>query len=55
MLFICTAPGSLHHNKAFLGDPHSSPIHIMIYSVLGWLFLFLGYYKAVQLKKTKNK
>jgi len=54
MWFICGALGSLHH-KAFLGDPHSSPIHIMIYSVLGWLFLFLGHYKSVQLKKSKSK
>jgi len=53
MWFICGALGSLHH-KAFLGEPPSSPIHIMIYSVLGWLFLFLGHYKAAQLKKTKS-
>jgi len=30
--------------KAFVGFEPSSPLHIMIFFVLGWLFLFLGYY-----------
>ena len=32
--------------KAFEGQPPANPIHIMIFFVLGWLFLFLGYYKS---------
>jgi len=32
--------------KAFEGDPPSTPIHVMIFLVLGWLFLFLNHYKS---------
>ena len=32
--------------KALEGMPASSPIHIMIFFVLGWIFLFLGHYKS---------
>jgi len=31
--------------KAFEAVPTPSPIYIMIYWVLGWLFLFLSHYK----------
>jgi len=32
--------------KAFEGQTPNSPIHIMIFFVLGWLFLFLSHYKS---------
>jgi hypothetical protein len=32
--------------KAFEGEPPSTPLHIMVLFVLGWLFLFLSHYKA---------
>ncbi|UCD37493.1 MAG: hypothetical protein JSW54_11780 [Fidelibacterota bacterium] len=34
---------------AFEGEAPISPIHIMIFFVLGWLFLFLSYYQSRQL------
>jgi len=32
--------------KALEGEAPSSPIHVIIFLVLGWLFLFLGHYKS---------
>lgn len=32
--------------KAFEGLPTPSPIHLMIMLALGWVFLFLGYYRS---------
>ncbi len=34
--------------KAFEGQPAPSPMNIMIFFVLGWLFLFLSHYKSRQ-------
>lgn len=34
--------------KALEGEAPSSPILVIIFLVLGWLFLFLGYYKSRQ-------
>ena len=32
--------------KAFEGQAPTSPVHVIIFLVLGWLFLFLGHYKS---------
>jgi predicted membrane channel-forming protein YqfA (hemolysin III family) len=32
--------------KALEGETPSTPLHVMIFLVLGWLFLFLGHYKS---------
>jgi len=46
--FLCGETGKLHL-KAFEGDPMPSPIEIMVFLVLGWLFILAGEYKARQL------
>jgi hypothetical protein len=43
--FICGIAG-LPFLKAFEGEAPTTPIHVMIFLVLGWLFLFLGHYKS---------
>jgi hypothetical protein len=43
--FTCGMAGVLYL-KAFEGVTQGSPIHIMIFFVLGWIFLFLSHYKA---------
>jgi hypothetical protein len=45
--FICGI-ASLPFLKAFEGDAPSTPIHVMIFLVLGWLFLFLGHRKSLK-------
>ncbi|MFC1976034.1 hypothetical protein ACFLXQ_06525 [Chloroflexota bacterium] len=49
--FLCgeTAP---MHLKAFEGRSPPVPIEIMVFLVLGWLFVLVGEYKAMQLKKS---
>jgi len=32
--------------KALEGQAPTSPVHVIIFLVLGWLFLFLGHYKS---------
>ena len=49
--FLCGETGKLHL-KAFAGDPAPSPIEIMVFLVLGWLFVLLGEYKSMQLKRS---
>jgi hypothetical protein len=49
--FLCGETGKLHL-KAFAGDPAPTPIEIMVFLVLGWLFVLLGEYKAMRLKKS---
>jgi hypothetical protein len=49
--FLCGETGKLHL-KAFAGDPAPSPIEIMVFLVLGWLFVLLGEYKAMRLRKS---
>jgi hypothetical protein len=49
--FLCGETGKLHL-KAFAGDPAPTPIEIMVFLVLGWLFVLLGEYKATRLKKS---
>ena len=49
--FLCGETGMLHL-KAFAGAPAPSPIEIMVFLALGWLFVLLGEYKAMRLKKS---
>ena len=39
---------SQQHVKALSGQPPTSPMNIMLPLLLGWLFLFLGHYKAAK-------
>lgn len=52
--FICGALG-----KPFLlavqDLPTSSPVHIIIFTTLGWLFLLLGHYKSYRHTKSNNR
>ncbi len=43
--FTC-GMASLPFLKLYEGEAPTSPIHVMIYLALGWLFLFLGHYKS---------
>jgi hypothetical protein len=43
--FICGI-ASQPFLKALEGEAPPSPIHVMIFLVLGWFFLFLGHYKS---------
>lgn len=43
--FVCGI-AAIPFLKALEGLPASSPIHIMIFMALGWIFLFLGHYKS---------
>jgi len=43
--FICGIAGQ-PFLKAFEGEAPSTPIHVMIFLVLGWFFLFLSHYKS---------
>ena len=43
--FICGIAGQ-PFTKAFEGQAPTSPIHVMIFLVLGWLFLYLSHYKS---------
>jgi len=45
--FICGI-ASMPFLKALEGETPSTPLHVMIFLVLGWLFLFLGHYKSRQ-------
>ena len=49
--FICGETAKMHL-KAFAGSTQPSPIEIMVFLVLGWLFVLVGEYKAMQLKKS---
>jgi hypothetical protein len=40
------------HLKAFEGSSVPSPIEVMVFLVLGWLFVLVGEYKAMHLKKS---
>jgi hypothetical protein len=46
--FLCGETGKLHL-KAFKADPIPSPIEIMVFLVLGWIFVLVGEYKSRQL------
>jgi len=43
--FICGIAGQ-PFLKVFEGEAPTTPIHVMVYLVLGWLFLFLSHYKS---------
>jgi len=47
--FLCGETGKMHL-KAFEGSPQPTPIEIMVFLVLGWLFVMVGEYKDLQLK-----
>jgi len=45
--FLCKALGT-PYMKALEGEPLESPVSIIVYLVLGWLFLFLSHWKSAQ-------
>ena len=47
--FLCGETAKLHL-KAFEGGSIPSPIEIMVFLVLGWLFILIGDYKEMRLK-----
>ena len=49
--FLCGETAKLHL-KAFEGSLVPSPIEIMVFLVLGWLFVLIGNYKEMRLQKT---
>jgi hypothetical protein len=49
--FLCGETGMLHL-RAFADAPAPSPIEIMVFLALVWLFVLLGEYKAMRLKKS---
>jgi hypothetical protein len=49
--FICGETAKMHL-KAFEGSSVPSPIEVMVFLVLGWFFVLIGEYKAMQLKKS---
>jgi NhaP-type Na+/H+ or K+/H+ antiporter len=42
------------YQKALLELPQSSPIMVIVYLVLGWLFILLSQYKSIQYVKEKE-
>jgi phage gp29-like protein len=48
--FLCGETSKMHL-KAFEGSPFPVPIEIMVFLVLGWLFVLIGDYKEMRLKK----
>jgi len=49
--FLCGETARMHL-KAFEGLAPPTPIEIMVFLVLGWLFVLIGNYKEMRLKKT---
>ena len=49
--FLCGETAKMHL-KAFEGQSPPSPIEIIVFLVLGWLFVLIGDYKEMQLKKS---
>lgn len=50
--FLCGETSKMHL-KAFEGSPAPVPIEIMVFLVLGWLFVLIGDYKAMRLNKSR--
>ena len=48
--FLCGETAKMHL-KAFEGSPAPSPIEIMVFLILGWLFVLIGDYREMRLKK----
>ena len=51
--FTCGLGGQLIA-QAFEGSDNTPPLHIMIFFVLGWIFLFLSHYQARKEKITEG-
>jgi hypothetical protein len=49
--FLCGETGKLHQ-LAFAGDPAPSPIEIMTFLALGWLFVLVGEYQSMRLNRS---
>jgi hypothetical protein len=49
--FLCGETAKMHL-KAFEGQSPPSPIEIMVFLVLGWIFVLLGEYKSMRLKRS---
>jgi len=49
--FLCGETAKMHL-KVFEGQPAPSPIEIIVFLVLGWLFVLIGDYKEMRLKKS---
>ncbi len=49
--FICGETAKMHL-KAFEGTSVPSPIEVMVFLILGWLFVLIGDYKEMRLKKS---
>ncbi|MFB0533640.1 MAG: hypothetical protein ACETWR_01525 [Anaerolineae bacterium] len=49
--FLCGETAKMHL-KAFEGSPAPTPIEIMVFLVLGWLFVLIGDYREMRLKKS---
>ena len=48
--FLCGETAKMHL-KVFEGSSQPSPIEIMVFLVLGWIFVLIGDYKEMRLKK----
>jgi phage gp29-like protein len=48
--FLCGETAKMHL-KAFEDSSLPSPIEVMAFLVLGWLFVLIGEYKSMRLKK----
>ncbi len=53
MWYLCGALAR-PFQKAFEGSAPDSPVAIMVFLVLGWLFLFISHYQLVRLGKGKD-
>jgi len=53
MWYLCGALAR-PFQKAFEGSAPGSPVAIMAFLVLGWLFLFISYYQSIRLEKGKD-
>ena len=49
--FLCGETARMHL-KAFEGKSPPVPIEVMVFLVLGWLFVLIGEYKAMRLRKS---
>ena len=49
--FLCGETAKMHL-KVFEGSPPPSPIEIMVFLILGWLFVLIGDYREMRLKKS---
>jgi len=52
--FLCGETAKMHL-KVFEGSPAPIPIEIMVFLVLGWLFVLIGDYKEMRLNKSQRE